>query len=585
MTVTVQETQQVPKHLRKYTAKQNYDAYTPINHAVWRYVMRQNHHTLKDLAHEAYTDGLRASGITIEKIPNVYDMNKALAPFEWGAATIDGFIPGVAFFEFQGNGILPIATEIRKLENIQYTPAPDIIHEAAGHAPILCNEKYSEYVKLFGEIGKKAIATKEEHEHFDAVRNYSNLLEKGGATEEEIQAAERRVKEKEDAIQGVSEAEKIGRLYWWTVEYGLIGTVEEPRIYGAGLLSSVAEGSNILSSEVEKRPFNVQEMVETAFDITKPQPQLFVCTSFDQLIDGLKEFANEMAFIKGGTESLEKAIQSENTATSVFSSGLQVTGIFSERLIDNEGNLTYIKTNGPTNLAVDNIELPGHGTNHHADGFGSPVGKLKGLTKPLEDLNDEELVGQGIIKGERATLNFESGVEVKGEVKDIVKKNNKVVLINFEDCRVTLGDKVLFEPEWGVFDMAVGAEIVSVFAGAADGEAFHPTVNAEPEEEKVLSELTPIEQLFQDVRDVREGRVENVEAELTRVVNEIKEVSPDDWLLRIEIIEILLAKEIASELLKEVNEELERVKMLNDEWCTLIERGRTVAKSAPLISE
>ncbi|RPF50580.1 aromatic amino acid hydroxylase [Aquisalibacillus elongatus] len=585
MTIAIQENQKVPKHLRQYTAEQHYGAYTPINHAVWRYVMRQNHHTLKNLAHEAYTDGLRKSGITIEKIPNVDDMNKALAPFGWGAATIDGFIPGVAFFEFQGNGVLPIATEIRKLENIQYTPAPDIIHEAAGHAPILCDKKYSEYVKLFGEIGKKAIATKEEHDHFDAVRHYSNLLEKGDATQEEIKKAEENLEEKEQAIKGVSEAEKIGRLYWWTVEFGLIGTVNQPRIYGAGLLSSVAEGGNILSPDVEKRPYDVQEMVETSFDITKPQPQLFVCESFDQLIDGLKEFAQEMAFMKGGTESLDKAIQSENTATAVFSSGLQVTGVFSTRRTDEDGNLTYIKTNGETNLAVNDTELAGHGTDHHADGFSSPVGKLKGMIKPLEDLTDEELVSQGILIEKLTSLVFESGLEVKGLIKDIVRKNGKVVLITFDQCRVIQGDDILFEPEWGVFDMAVGAEIVSVFAGAADGEAYHPTVKEDKEPEKILEELSPIEQLYQDVRDVREGRIKNSEAVLRRVASELNDVSPNDWLLRIEILEILLDQQMATDLLKELNTELNRVQSLNEEWHTLIERGRKVAKSASLISD
>lgn len=580
MTLTVQK---VPKHLRKFTAEQHYDTYTPINHAVWRYVMRQNHHTLKDLAHEAYTDGLKASGITIEQIPNVDEMNQALAPFGWGAATIDGFIPGVAFFEFQGNGILPIATEIRKLENIQYTPAPDIIHEAAGHAPILCDSKYSEYVKLFGEIGKKAIATKEEHDHFDAVRHYSNLLEKGDATEEEIQQAEQNVQEKEAAIKGVSEAEKIGRLYWWTVEYGLIGTVEKPRIYGAGLLSSVAEGSNILSPDVEKRPFDVQDIVNTSFDITKPQPQLFVCESFEQLIEGLKEFASEMAFMKGGTESLDKAIQSENVATAVLSSGLQVSGVFTDRITDSEGEIVYLKTSGPTNLAVDNQELPGHGTDHHADGFGAPVGPLKNMDKNLENLSDSELVNAGIVTGQRATLEFESGVTVSGSVTDITRQNGKVVVVSFEDCRVTLDDQVLFEPEWGTFDMAVGTEIVSVFAGAADGEAFHPDIDSEPAESPGLPELTPLEQLYQEVRNIRHNG--GSETELACVLDELEKVAPNDWLLRIEILEILTAQGISSDLLENVERELERIKTLDDEWNTLVERGINVAKHAPLISE
>ena len=205
------EAKKIPRHLQKYVVDQQYEKYTPIDHAVWRYVMRQNHNYLKDTAHQAYVGGLKSSGISVERIPNVTDMNKALEPYGWGAANIDGFIPGVIFFDFQAHGILPIASDIRKLENIQYTPAPDIIHEAAGHAPILCEEKFSEYVKLFGQIGSKALATSEEHDLFEAVRTYSNLLESGKATKAEIEAAKVNFEEKQAAVTELSEAEQISR--------------------------------------------------------------------------------------------------------------------------------------------------------------------------------------------------------------------------------------------------------------------------------------------------------------------------------------------------------------------------------------
>ncbi|PNB76712.1 phenylalanine 4-monooxygenase, partial [Pseudomonas sp. FW305-BF6] len=85
----------------------------------------------------AFVDGLKQSGIETEKIPNVAEMNECLSKIGWGAGIVNGLIPGAAFFELLANGILPIATEIRQKTNIEYTPAPDIIHEAAGHAPIL----------------------------------------------------------------------------------------------------------------------------------------------------------------------------------------------------------------------------------------------------------------------------------------------------------------------------------------------------------------------------------------------------------------------------------------------------------------
>ncbi|MFL6560728.1 MAG: phenylalanine 4-monooxygenase, partial [Bacillus sp. (in: firmicutes)] len=158
-------------HLQPYISKQFYHRYTPIDHAVWRFVMKQNHYFLKEIAHPAYVNGLRDSGIKTESIPKVDDMNKSLANVGWGAVTIDGLIPGSVFYGFLANGLLPIATEIRNIQNIAYTPAPDMIHEAAGHAPILLDKSYREFVRKIGEMGAKALASKEKLEVFKAVRH------------------------------------------------------------------------------------------------------------------------------------------------------------------------------------------------------------------------------------------------------------------------------------------------------------------------------------------------------------------------------------------------------------------------------
>ncbi|WP_261177103.1 aromatic amino acid hydroxylase [Anaerobacillus sp. CMMVII] len=567
------QARKIPKHLQKYTVKQEYHNYTAINHAVWRYVMRQNHHTLKDFAHEAYTDGLKASGITIDRLPDVEEMNQCLAPFGWGAATIDGFIPGVAFFEFQANGILPVVAEIRKLENIQYTPAPDIIHEAAGHAPILCDEKYSEYVKLFGEIGKKAIATKEEHDLFEAVRSYSNLLEKGSATDEKISEAKRKIDEVAATIKGISEAERISRLYWWTVEYGLIGELDHPKIYGAGLLSSVSEGRNALSAEVEKIQYDLQTMINTGFDITKPQPQLFVCDSFEQLIEGVKEFAMEMAFMKGGTESLEKARQSANVATVEYSSGLQVTGVINELLYNDNNEAVYIKMSGPTALAYQSCELPGHGTETHQEGFGAPIGRLKDVESPLECLTEEELANLGIVINRDCLLTFESGVEVKGTVQSMVKQDQKIQIISFTDCLVTYQGQILFAPDWGIYDMAVGECIPSVYAGAADGEAYY-TVEVGSQtatEHSIVS--SPLEDLYQQIRDVREKKPENSVSVIESVWRKLGSGYKNDWLLRLEVVELLKENNWLPSLQEEVHRDLKRLQKESDELEVLISRG------------
>lgn len=567
------EARKIPRHLQKYVVDQQYVKYTPIDHAVWRYVMRQNHNYLKDTAHQAYVGGLKSSGISVEKIPNVTDMNKALEPFGWGAANIDGFIPGVIFFDFQAHGILPIASDIRKLENIQYTPAPDIIHEAAGHAPILCEEKFSEYVKLFGQIGSKALATSEEHELFEAVRTYSNLLESGNASKAEIEAAKANFEEKQAAVTELSEAEQISRLYWWTVEYGLIGSVDHPQIYGAGLLSSVSEGRNSLTASVKKIPFDLQSVIATGFDITKPQPQLFVCDSFEQLIDAVNEFAKTMAFTVGGTQGLDKALRSNHTATIQYSSGLQLTGTLRRIIKDEKGQAIYMQTEGPSALAFENTELSGHGKTTHQDGFGAPIGRIVNRIKPFEELNDDELKEFGIEVGKESTLDFESGVKVIGTPVQLIRKKGKLLVISFKDCTVSFADQTLFQPDWGTYDLAIGESITSVFAGAADSEQFYADLEEVETNPLGKRELSLLEQMYGNVRNFRENTDSDMEAVLSEVIEKLTTQFKDDWLLRIEVMELLVKHNLLPDKQILLKKQLEDIKLLHDEYPVLIERG------------
>jgi phenylalanine-4-hydroxylase len=163
----------LPEHLKQFIVEQQYDHYTPVDHAVWRYVMRQNYSYLKDVAYYPYIPGLEAAGLTIERIPDLKDMNVALAKIGWGAVTVDGFIPPAAFMEYQAYRVLVIAADIRQINHIEYTPAPDIIHESAGHAPIIADKDYHEYLSYFGSIGAKAIFSSKDFELYEAIRHLS----------------------------------------------------------------------------------------------------------------------------------------------------------------------------------------------------------------------------------------------------------------------------------------------------------------------------------------------------------------------------------------------------------------------------
>ncbi|MFC7784183.1 aromatic amino acid hydroxylase [Rossellomorea sp. GCM10028870] len=564
--------QTIPSHLRQFVAEQHYHSYTPIDHAVWRYVMRQNHHFLEDTAHEAFTEGLKASGINIDEIPKVSDMNRHLGKIGWGAAIVDGLIPGTAFFDFQAHGILPIATDIRQKSNIEYTPAPDILHEAAGHAPILFDETYSRFVKIIGNIGANAFASEEEHEAFEATRHLSIVMEDPSSTEKEIEEAKQMLIKKQEAVSGLSEAEQISRIFWWTVEFGLIGNFHQPKIFGAGLLSSVGESKHCLSSEVIKRPFTIEDAIHTSYDVTSMQTQLFVCESFEQLIEEVEKFGETMAFRKGGTEAIEKAIHSNQLAHFEYNSGLQVTGIFKEVIKNEHGEAIYVKTAGPTSLSIQNEQLDHHGTDHHADGFGAPIGILQDGTI-LENQTEADLRKLGIEMNKIMQITFDGGIEVSGHVTNLVFHHHHLVLISIDECMVTLGEHVLFHPSWGTYDLAVGSEIVSARPHAADYDAFFGEDPLIKEEDGRCHDFTPLDSLFREVRELRE--VAFSRDLIHSIVGRLKEDFPEEWLLRLEVIELLQIHEPGSQLKEELLKDLYALSK-QDRFARLIQNGLDV---------
>ena len=345
-----------PKHLLQFAVDQRYDDYTPVDHAVWRFIMRQNVFFLKEYAHKVYFQGLLDTGISFERIPRIQEMNDILAKIEWGAVAVDGFIPPAAFMEFQAYKVLVIACDMRQIHHIEYTPAPDIVHEAAGHAPIIVDREYSRYLQRFGEVGAKAMSSKKDFELYQAIRHLSILKEQPNSDPKEVEEATKLVEHRQKTLGEPSEMALLSRLHWWTVEYGLIGALENPKIYGAGLLSSIGESVSCLEPAVKKIPYSV-DAANTPFDITTKQPQLFVCHDFKHLADVLEEFASKMAYQVGGLEGIHKAIECNNVATCEYSSGLQVSGIFTEVVTDEKGQPIYLRTTGKTALAFKEKEL------------------------------------------------------------------------------------------------------------------------------------------------------------------------------------------------------------------------------------
>jgi len=561
----------LPAHLQQYIKPQNYEDYTPINQAVWRYVMRKNVDYLSKVAHRSYLDGLKKTGISIDSIPNMYGMNRILEEIGWAAVAVDGFIPPAAFMEFQAYNVLVIASDIRQLEHLEYTPAPDIIHEGAGHAPIIANPEYAEYLRRFGEIGCKAISSSHDFEVYEAIRELSILKEAENTSEEKIIAVEKRVEDLQNKKVNPSEMSQIRNLHWWTVEYGLIGTPEDPKIYGAGLLSSIGESKSCMTSKVKKIPYTI-EASQQEFDITKPQPQLYVTPDFAHLSLVLEEFANKMALRRGGLSGIKKLIDSKNLGTIEFTTGIQVSGNFS-RVLEHENRPIYIQTTGKTALSYREKELVGHGTSSHAEGFGSPIGKLKGINLAIEDMSPRDLRAYAIYEGERVSLEFEGGIKVEGSIITGTRNlQGKIIIISFEDCTVIHGDEILFQPDWGRYDMAVGKEIISAFAGPADHYSFD-LITHNPSSTTIKSQLTPereeLDSLYKSVSNIRHG--ENTKFSLNAAFDILKKHHKNDWLLAIEIYE--LAVDDDQSLADEVKAYLLELKKRRPEIAHLIEDG------------
>ena len=540
-------TSKLPIHLHKFIVNQQYSNYTPQNQAVWRYVMRMNVDYLSKVAHKSYLKGLDITGISIEEIPKMNGMNRILKEIGWAAVSVDGFIPPNAFMEFQAYNVLVIAADMRTINHIEYTPAPDIIHEAAGHAPIISNPEYAEYLRRFGEIGSKAISSTKDYEIYEAIRLLSILKENPNSLQNEVLAAQKNVEFLQENMGELSEMAQIRNLHWWTVEYGLIGTIDSPRIYGAGLLSSIGESNWCMKNEVKKLPYSIDTACVN-FDITKPQPQLFITPDFAYLSLVLEEFANTMAIRTGGLNSLQKLINSKNLGTIELSTGIQISGIFTNVIKYKNNKVAYFQTTGLTALCSKDKELIGHGIDCHKNGFGSPIGKLKGINLQIEDMSPKDLKAYGIYEGEFIKLEFESGVKIQGKVitgtRDL---KGKILLISFTDCKVTYYDQVLFKPEWGIYDMAIGKEVVSGFSGSADVKSFNDqskVSKVKTQKIKYSKEEEGLYKLYDQVKEIRNSNLLN-EKSLINIYKILKNQYSSDWLLPLEIYELAIRNDYA----------------------------------------
>jgi phenylalanine-4-hydroxylase len=503
---------------------------------------------------------LSATGISIDAIPSIAEMNDKLSRFGWGAVCVDGFIPPRAFQEFQAAGLLPIAAEIRTREHLVYTPAPDIIHEAAGHAPILPDATYAAYLRRIGEIGAGAFTLPEDHAVHDATHLLSEVKEDPEATAEQVAAAEAALAHALAANARLSEAARLSRLYWWTAEYGLVGSPSDYRLYGAGLLSSLGESHSCHSPSVRKLALD-ERCLDVAYDITRPQPQLFVTPDFEALHALLARVERELAKNQGGVYALDAARASRELATISFESGAQVIGVL-RHVVGQGSEPALLELDGPAAFASGGALIPGHGRERHAEGVLVPVGRLA-TGEQLCELSSAELARRADAVSGRLRLDFARGARLSGRLeRSLAGAGGRTELVELGDATLELPGGA--SRQFARFGLLAAGDVVTAEPGVRAPDFHLPT---EPSNLRVprprsasLGERT-LCRWYERVAEARSAPNGQAEQLFSEIEHALAKDHPREWLLRFVMLEDLTRRGVQSALGGALREKLEQLEI------------------------
>ena len=249
--------------------RQPYELYTEENHQAWRALYARLLPRWERYANRHFQHGIDSLRLDPNRIPKLEDVNHFLGPLTgFQAKAVSGYIPSFLFFDCLRNRQFPTTITIRRLDNLDYLPEPDIFHDVAGHVPMHTDKHFAETLVRFGECAHTAA---------------------------EIVSGIRDEKERVRTLTRIIKA--MARFFWFTIEFGLMRSPDGLRVYGSGLLSSYGEIEHaIVSPEVQRYPIQLEWAVNQAFEIDHYQPALFIVDSFDHLfslVDRLEKWMKE----------------------------------------------------------------------------------------------------------------------------------------------------------------------------------------------------------------------------------------------------------------------------------------------------
>lgn len=228
--------------------EQIYSNYTEEDFAVWKGLYEKQMYNLQGKVVDEFNQGIAHLNFNADEIPNFEKINnKLLALTGWSIKTVPNLAEADLFFEQLSKRRFTSTCWLRSMEEFDYLQEPDMFHDVFAHVPMLCNKKYTDF---FHKIGQLATS----------FHNQETI-------------------------------KMLQRLYWYTIEFGVLQTKDDLKIYGAGIISSVGEINNVYGGLAQIKPFNIQEVLHTPFEIDKVQPLYFYVESFDQLqkaLDGIE---------------------------------------------------------------------------------------------------------------------------------------------------------------------------------------------------------------------------------------------------------------------------------------------------------
>jgi phenylalanine-4-hydroxylase len=231
-------------HAAPYLIEQDYAAYTEQQHSTWALLARRRMDQLEEYAAAEYIEGFRFLGLSADSLPDLKAVSRKLEPRTgWQATPVSGFMPAAAFFEMLAARRFPTTTWLRGPDSLEYTPEPDIFHDVFGHVPMHCHPVFASFLARYGQVCSRL---------------------------------------SDEAI-----LERIGRVFWYTVEFGLIRQNGRVKVYGSGLISSNGECTNVIKGGCQVHSFDLEEVLRTPVKVDEMHKLLFAIESFDEIYEAM----------------------------------------------------------------------------------------------------------------------------------------------------------------------------------------------------------------------------------------------------------------------------------------------------------